>query len=105
MGVGGSSREVCRNSEPWGLCIVIANMVSTACRREGSTQLMCFSGSLVGHAPRSNDLSGMHGTGMVRVMPILPTEQLGCQRGITLCLRFQTNDIHQPFEISLPRKA
>ena len=63
--VGGSSRAVCRNFEPWSLCAVILKMVSTACRLEGSTQLMGFSGSLVGKATRSNDLPGVRGIGTV----------------------------------------
>src|SRR5690554_6376080 len=53
LGVSGSSRAVWVNSEPWDLCTVMANTVSTACRRLGSTHLMRPLPSPAGKATRS----------------------------------------------------
>ena len=74
--VGGSSSAVCKNSEPWDLCTDIANTVSTACRREGSTQRIGLSVSLAaldeGKATLNNFCCGLRGSGTAIVMPISP---------------------------------
>ena len=72
LSVGGSSSAVCKNSEPWDLCTDIANTVSTACRREGSTQRIGLSVSLVGKATLNSFCCGLRGSGTARVMPISP---------------------------------